>query len=166
MSDIQFPRGQQSITDLQALSQSAQQPPKAEDATPVPVTKDIQAVFVSPRRVVDGNGVQLLFRDTQSGEVLRSFPPEQASGAYQVQQENNNRIAAAAAEAAATTVADAEEAVVEPESAVSQPDVNINASSGGSEAGNLSVAAFTPTSEQATPDVSAPDDSEVSLASA
>ena len=59
MSDIQFPRNQQSIADLATPAQSGPPAPAPEvpDISESSLL-DVQAVFVSPRRVVDDGGVQ------------------------------------------------------------------------------------------------------------
>lgn len=177
MSDIQFPRGQQSVAELAASSQVANNQPPVQDAPEAAdISNEIQPVFVSPRRVVDGGGVQLLFRDTQSGEVLRSFPPDQASSVYQIQQDNNERVAAdaaasaepgpfdvapAPAEAAPAPVAAAPEPAPAPEAPSAAP-----ADSGGTEAGNLTAATQAPSSQSSGVEGGSADDGEISLTSA
>ena len=176
MSDIQFPRNQQSIADLATPAQSGPPapPPEVPDISESSLL-DVQAVFVSPRRVVDDGGVQLLFRDSERGEVLRSFPPEQASSVYQSQQENNERLSAPATSAAATTEtlsANVEIATPEvaatPESpadeAVSDTPAPATGNSG-SDAGILTTAALSPSNDQAggSSDSAPADDGEIAL---
>ncbi len=181
MSDISFPRGQQSIADLSAPSQNPTPPQPEPPSISESSLLDVQAVFVSPRRVVDDGGVQLLFRDSESGEVLRSFPPETASSVYQNQQDNNERLAAAPAAPAAPQPT---EATVDPFAAPATPEAadiatapvsepapaaapETPSASGGSDAGNLTAAALSPNNDQVGVDAPPPaDDSEVSLASA
>ncbi|MEM6903616.1 MAG: hypothetical protein AAF556_10310 [Pseudomonadota bacterium] len=172
MSDIQFPRGQQSIAELAAASQVAENTPPAQDAPEAADTDNsIQPVFVSPRRVVDGGGVQLLFRDTQSGEVLRSFPPDQASSVYQIQQDNNERVAADAAAtsepgpfdvAAAPAPATPAPVAAAPAEPAPEAPSAAPAESGGTEAGNLTAATQAPSAAAGGGDA---DDDEISLTS-
>lgn len=185
MSDISFPRGQQSIADLSAPSQNTAPPPRPE---PPPISEssllDVQAVFVSPRRVVDDGGVQLLFRDSESGEVLRSFPPETASSVYQTQQDNNQRLASSTTTPAPTTLSSVQSSETDPFTPSATPAIGditpdpvpetapapapaTPSASGGSDAGNLTAAALSPNNDQVGIDAPPPaDDTEISLASA
>ena len=184
MSDISFPRGQQSIADLSAPSQNP--PPPRPELPPISESSllDVQAVFVSPRRVVDGGGVQLLFRDSESGEVLRSFPPETASSVYQTQQEISERLAAANATPAPTTVTAVQSSETDTFAPSAAPEIGditpdrvseaapspapaTPSASDGSDAGNLTAAALSPNNDQVGVDAPPPaDDTEISLASA
>ena len=179
MSDISFPRGQQSIADLSAPSQNPT--PQAAPERPDPADSsllDIQAVFVSPRRVVDDGGVQLLFRDSESGEVLRSFPPETASSVYQNQQDINEQLASstptpaetAPAAPTAEPVASVEAAPIA--AAPAEPTVSAEPvaapapATPAPEAGNLTAAALTPNNDQVGADAPPADDTEISLTGA